>query len=93
MVVADEMFAPAWYQCEDAAKAVGSYTWKTARLGVHTEKGMFYLFTKSEAKDMLKLLVTNSYVQFAGKVYYQARGIPMGINPAVFLANLYLFLL
>jgi hypothetical protein len=40
---------------------------------------------------MLRLLVSNSYVQFAGKVYRQAKGIPMGINPAVFLANYYLF--
>jgi hypothetical protein len=39
---------------------------------------------------MLRLLVENSYVQFAGRVYQQAKGIPMGINPAVFLAKFYL---
>jgi hypothetical protein len=84
-------FEPIWLEREWAYYTRRGFVWSNARRGKHSEKGDFYVFTKDEANAMLRLLVTNSYVQFAGKVYRQAKGIPMGINPAVFLANYYLF--
>lgn len=61
------------------------------RLGVHANKGRFYVFSLQHAIDVMSLLVDNSYVRFGDHVFHQTRGIPMGINPAVFLANYYLF--
>lgn len=40
---------------------------------------------------MLKLLVQNSYVKLGEAVFKQTCGIPMGINPEVFMANYFLF--
>jgi hypothetical protein len=40
---------------------------------------------------MIRLLVCNAYVEFCGQRYKQDKGIPMGINPAVFMANYFLF--
>lgn len=50
----------------------------------------FFVFSLDDAKSMAKLLVENSYVEFGPLLYKQHRGIPMGINPAVFMANMYL---
>ena len=43
------------------------------------------------AKEVVQLLVENSYVRFGDAYFHQTQGIPMGINPAVFMANYYLF--
>ena len=39
---------------------------------------------------MSGLLIQQAYVRFEDTVYHQTTGIPMGINPAVYYANLYL---
>lgn len=60
-------------------------------------KGKFYVFTKNHVVEVLTWLVQDSYVRFGDKVFKQTRGIPtgmlvmMGINPAVYIANYYLF--
>ena len=41
-------------------------------------------------KDSLKFLIDNSYFHVGTQVYRQKIGIPMGLDPAPFLANLYL---
>lgn len=40
---------------------------------------------------MVTLLIQNAYVTFGDPVHHQTQGIPMGINPAVFMANYYLY--
>ena len=40
---------------------------------------------------MFDLLVDNTYIQFGASLWYQICGIPMGISPAVFIANMYLW--
>lgn len=62
-----------------------------SRCGKDPVKGKFYVFSKSHATAVLRLLVENSYVRFGHRVFKQTRGIPMGINPAVYMANYYLF--
>jgi hypothetical protein len=64
---------------------------KAPRYGVDSEKGKFYLFDLTHAEQVVRLLVENSYVRFGSSYYHQVCGIPMGINPAVFMANYYLF--
>lgn len=61
-----------------------------ARAGFDRNKGKFFAFTLAEAKQMVEFLIRNSYVTFEHTPYKQIRGIPMGINPAVFFATLYL---
>jgi hypothetical protein len=64
---------------------------KTARLGVDTNSDEFYLSDLQEACNTVQLLVSHAHVTFGEAVYHQTKGIPMGINPAVFMANYYLF--
>jgi hypothetical protein len=52
----------------------------------------YYTFTLESAREMLTLVIKNTFIMFGKDNYYhQVLGIPMGINPAVFIANLYLF--
>ena len=47
-----------------------------------------------EADDLIELtnyLIDSSFISFKGKVFKQNVGIPMGIDPAPFMANLFLF--
>ena len=49
-----------------------------------------YIFDKNSIKDMFKYMIDNCFIVFKGKVYRQSIGIPMGIDPAPFIANLFL---
>ena len=49
-----------------------------------------YCVSKDMIKDMLDLIIDNAYFSFGDKVYRQTIGIPMGIDPAPQMANLYL---
>ena len=51
----------------------------------------YYLFTLGRAQRLLTLLVTRSYFSVGDRVFRQAEGIPMGLNPCVYFANYYLF--
>ena len=53
-------------------------------------KGKNY-FSKSSLKRILKHLIVDSYFQVGNKLLVQSIGIPMGIDPAPFWANLYLY--
>jgi hypothetical protein len=61
-----------------------------ARSGYDSTRGAFHLMTLAEAQTLARVLIQQAYVQFEDTVYHQTTGIPMGINPAVFYANLYL---
>jgi hypothetical protein len=64
---------------------------RNERLGVDKDYGLFYVFDYRHAKCVVRLLCNNSYVRFGDTYFKQTKGIPMGINPAVFMANYYLF--
>lgn len=48
------------------------------------------VWTAAQAKDALSTLLRNTYVMFGGS-YKQVKGIPIGTNPAVFIASLSLY--
>jgi hypothetical protein len=64
---------------------------RNERLGVDKDYGLFYVFDYRHAKCVVRLLCNNSYVRFGDTYFKQTKGIPMGINLAVFMANYYLF--
>jgi hypothetical protein len=43
------------------------------------------------SNSLATVLVCSSFAEFCGQTYKQEKGIPMGINPAVFMANHFLF--
>ena len=48
-------------------------------------------FTKNDVKMLVKHLISETFFQVGNKLFRQCIGIPMGIDPAPFWANLYLF--
>ena len=48
-------------------------------------------YTEEDIINMLEFLVDNIFVVFAGKVFQQIMGIPMGTNCAPLLANIFLY--
>ena len=65
-----------------------SVTSKTARW-FHSKKNES--FTKEDIFSMIDLVIDNSFFTFGDKVFRQSIGIPMGIDPAPQMANLYLY--
>ena len=47
-------------------------------------------FTKQECAQMIEYIINNAYFCFGTRVYQQIVGIPMGTDPAPYIANLYL---
>ena len=48
--------------------------------------------SSSQIKDLIMLVVNHAYATVGGAVFKQVKGIPMGVNPAGFFANIYLFM-
>ena len=48
-------------------------------------------YTEEDIIKMLEFLVDNIFVVFAGKVFQQLVGIPMGTNCALLLADIFLY--
>ena len=46
--------------------------------------------TKQECADLIKYIINNAYFSFGNRVFRQTVGIPMGTDPAPYIANLYL---
>jgi hypothetical protein len=51
-----------------------------------------WIWSAAQATAALHLLLDNTYVLWGGYIFRQVQGIPMGTNPAVFIASLYLFM-
>ena len=49
-----------------------------------------YILNKDKIKQLFNYMIDNCYIVFKGKVYRQNIGVPMGIDPAPFIANLFL---
>ena len=48
------------------------------------------IFNQSDVIKLLDFIVDNSYIKYKGKIYRQYVGIPMRIDPAPFMSNLFL---
>lgn len=57
----------------------------------HKVFGQFYAFDLQHAHNVVRLLVENSCVRSGDNYFHQTSGIPMGISPALIMANYYLF--
>ena len=96
LVYRDKQVQHEWVTSFDHKHSAQGYTWvgtglQGVRLGKHKQKGACYMFDRAGAKAVLQLLVCNSYVRLGDSVFQQTVGIPMGINPAVYMANHFLF--
>lgn len=60
-------------------------------LGKVADKGCLCAFLLVDAQQLVRLIIRNSYVRFGQQVYCQTTGIPMGVNPGVYLANFFLY--
>ena len=49
-------------------------------------------YTVQQVVNLVNLVIDQAYIQVGGKVFKQVQGIPMGVNPACFFANYYLFM-
>ena len=47
--------------------------------------------SQQQLKDLVVLIVKDAYARVGDAIYQQKKGIPMGVNPASFFANIYLF--
>ena len=56
---------------------------------VYEEKGVS--FSKNTLKTAVRYLIENCFFSVGDRVFKQAIGIPMGIDPAPFWANLFLY--
>ena len=58
---------------------------------VHSATNASFNFDKSSLKTVIKYLINNCYFNFGNKTFRQVVGIPMGSDPAPFMANLFLY--
>jgi len=56
----------------------------------NTKNNNHNIFDRNHVIKMLEFIVDNSFIKYKGKIYRQYIGIPMGIDPAPFMANLFL---
>ena len=52
--------------------------------------GSTLILKEEDLLELFEYLIDNAYINFKGKVFRQYIGIPMGIDPAPFIANLFL---
>ena len=76
-----------------AISSKGTAVWRTGHMPPHR---MFrqcgikqYCLDLQAAKQLFHLLIDNAYVQVGNRIFWQRQGIPMGINPAVYMTNFY----
>ena len=81
--------------CIDKAFKGGTNQWirvsKTATFDSGKKKKDGELFSKDQVFDMVDFIIDTAYFCIGDKVYRQIIGIPMGTDPAPFMANLYLY--
>ena len=59
--------------------------------GMGKNKDKDFEFTQDQVKNAISYLLDNCYFQIGNSVYKQRIGIPMGSDPAPFMANLFLY--
>ena len=70
------------------SRAIGTMVFPDVHIHVHSDNYLKY--TEGDIIRMLEFLVDNVFVVFAGKVFQQIIGIPMGTNCAPLLADIFL---
>lgn len=68
-----------------------SWDFDVKRVLRNDSPGKSILLTHGLFADLVELLVRNTFITFGGSIYQQLTGIPMGTNPAVFIANFALY--
>lgn len=66
----------------------GEFSWESRN---NRKENGDMILEPNKIKEMINYLVDNTYVKFAGKIWKQNIGIPMGTNCAGFMANIYCF--
>jgi hypothetical protein len=62
--------------------------WPDERIRIQNNE---HYFTPTDIKNMVQLLVKNTFIKNGARIKQQIRGLPMGTNPAPYLANLHLY--
>ena len=83
MKITDFCFQGGSHELLSLSKSRASWVAKNNRSGVK--------FTKSLFKEALDYLMNNCFFTFGNKIFRQTIGIPMGSDPAPFMANLFLY--
>ena len=81
--ITDFCFQGGSHELLSLSKSRASWVAKNNRSGVK--------FTKSLFKEALDYLMNNCFFTFGNKIFRQTIGIPMGSDPAPFMANLFLY--
>ena len=55
------------------------------------KRGEYRTYTQKKVKEVLNYVMKNAYFQINNQVFQQIIGIPMGSDPAPFIANLFLY--
>ena len=53
--------------------------------------GDYSMYTKASIISLFEFIIDNAYFQVGNKIFRQVIGIPMGSDPAPFIANLFLY--
>ena len=53
--------------------------------------GDYSMYTKASNISLFEFIIDNAYFQVGNKIFRQVIGIPMGLDPAPFIANLFLY--
>ena len=80
----------------DKAFAGGTNQWirvqkDQAKFDKANKKSSGKLYSKGDVHGMIDIIVDNAVFMFGDKTFRQTIGLPMGTDPAPFMANLYLF--
>ncbi len=81
-----------WIICKAFKGGTNQYirlSHSVARFDSGKSKGTVY--SKDDCINMINYIIDNAYFTVAGQSYKQVIGIPMGTDPAPFIANLYLY--
>ena len=57
----------------------------------YDEGAKSYVFDKASAKHLVNFIIDNAFLQVGDEIFRQVKGIPMGVSPAMYFANYYLF--
>ena len=68
---------------------MGSILRQMAHSGGRKPKGDFRFYSKQDIKDVLDFVIDNAYFHVNNEIFRQIIGIPMGSDPAPFIANLF----
>ena len=77
--------------CFEGGNSDGIYIENGKAFWRKPKRGEYRTYTKVDIKKVLKFVMNNAYFQVNNQVFQQVIGIPMGSDPAPFIANLFLY--